>query len=95
MPVFRGTFKIFPQQKANVRPSPFFRKSGTCPLLAFVKSIKYSFDESAQKLRQLDRIKFHPSPSPSFSCLHNSLCFKSASRVFRTKKKGHMRTLLM
>lgn len=38
-------------------------------LSAFVKRVQNGLHKTSQKLRQLERIKFHVSPSPSFSCL--------------------------
>ncbi|MBA9086678.1 hypothetical protein FHR92_003158 [Fontibacillus solani] len=64
-------------------------------LLIFVKSVENSLHESSQKLRKLECVKFHRSPSPSFSCFTHSLCSEPFTRVYSPQKKGYMRTLLM
>lgn len=55
--------------------------------LVFVKCVQNGFYKSPQKLRQLECVKFHHLPSPSFSCLQPILCHKPYTRVFSSQKK--------
>ena len=57
-------------------------------LSAFMKRVQYGFNKTSQKLRQLERIKFHVSPSPSSSCL-SSYVMLQAFRCEHEQKRLH------
>lgn len=58
--------------------------------LIFVKRVQNGLDESSQKFRQLECVKFHRSPSPSCSCLHPYCMFVVICPcISATKKRLH------